>query len=213
MPRPKQPLISREAAVDAALRLIDEQGYESFSLEKLAREMSVRSPSLYHHFANRSDLLTEASRTLLTRVPLAPDPAPGEWQEWFVELCLGTYRLILAHPRAAGLLFGFFPNTVIMPSHERGARVLAEAGLAPADRWVVMRGLEKLVFGMAFADADDAVQGRTHIPRGVERGRFPYLVEAMESGGGAGGEGEALLERAVRLYLAGVTAALSPADR
>ncbi|GAA4546697.1 TetR/AcrR family transcriptional regulator [Pseudonocardia xishanensis] len=203
MPRPKQPLISREAAVDAALRLIDEEGYESFSLEKLARAMGVRSPSLYHHFANRSDLLTEAARTLLSQVSTGPDPAPGEWHDWFTRLCLGTYRLIMAHPRAAGLLFGFFPNTVIMPSHERGARVLAEAGLPAADRWLVMRGLEKLVFGMAFADAGDAVHGRTHVPRGVERERYPYLVEAIESGGAAG---EDLVERAVRTYLAGVSA-------
>jgi TetR/AcrR family tetracycline transcriptional repressor len=208
MPRPTQPLISRDAAIAAALRLIDEQGYETFSLEKLARGMGVRSPSLYHHFANRSDLLTEAARTLLSQVPLAPDPGPGQWQDWFVQLCLRTYRLILAHPRAAGLLFGYFPNTVIMPSHERGARILAEAGVTPADRWVVMRGLEKLMFGMAFADADDAVHGRTHVPTGVERERYPYLVEAIEAGGAAA-EGDALLERAVRLYLDGVTARLA----
>ena len=205
MPRPSQPLISRDAAVAAALRLIDEQGYESFSLEKLAREMGVRSPSLYHHFTNKSDLLTEAARALLSGVPLPDGPAPGGWRDWFVLLCRDTYRLILRHPRAAGLLFGHFPNTVIMPSHERGARVLAEAGVAAQDRWVVMRGLERLVFGMAFADADDFVHGRTHVPRGVERDRYPHLVEAIESGGVAG---EALLERAVRLYLSGVTADL-----
>jgi TetR/AcrR family tetracycline transcriptional repressor len=208
MPRPTQPLISRDAAITAALRLIDEQGYESFSLEKLARAMGVRSPSLYHHFANRSDLLTDAARTLLAQVPLAPDPGPRQWQDWFVELCLRTYRLILAHPRAAGLLFGYFPNTVIMPSHERGARILAEAGVAPPDRWVVMRGMEKLMFGMAWADADDAVHGRTHVPTGVERERYPYLVEAIEAGGAAA-EGEALLERSVRLYLDGVSARLA----
>ena len=206
MPRPKQPLISRAAAVSAVLRLIDEQGYESFSLEKLARELGVRGPSLYHHFANRSDVLTEASRALLSSVPLAPAPAPGEWQEWFVGLCLGTYRLLMEHPRAAGLLYAYFPNTVIMPSHERGARVLAEAGVPAGDRWVIMRGLEKLVFGMAFADAGDAVHGRTHIPRGVERDRYPYLVEAIESGGAGG---EALVQRSVRLYLAGVSTSLA----
>jgi TetR/AcrR family transcriptional regulator, tetracycline repressor protein len=213
MPRPKQPLISREAAVAAALRLIDDEGYETFSLEKLARELGVRSPSLYHHFANRSDLLTEAARTLLAGVPVAADPEPDSWPEWFVGLCLGTYRLLLEHPRAAGLLFAYFPNTVIMPSHERGARVLARAGIPATDRWVIMRGLEKLVFGMAFADAGDTVHGRTHVPRGVERERYPYLVEAIESGGA---QGIVLLERAVRVYLAGVAAvpaSVSPTSR
>jgi len=68
----------------------------------------------------------------------------------------------------------------VRAAHERGARILAQAGVAPPDRWVVMRGMEKLMFGMAWANADDAVHGRSHVPTGVERERYPYLVEAIE---------------------------------
>jgi AcrR family transcriptional regulator len=57
MPRPLTPLISRRLAVETALQIIDEEGYETFSLEKLARRLNVKSPSLYHHFANKTDLL------------------------------------------------------------------------------------------------------------------------------------------------------------
>lgn len=201
MPRPKQPLISRHAAVQAALGIIDAEGYETFSLEKLARHMNVRTPSLYHHFASKADLLTEASRTLLADIPLGADPPAHEWQEWFVDLCVGTYRRIMDHPRAAGLLFAYFPNSAVMPSHERGARILADLELPAPVRITVMRGLEKLVFGIAFADADDIANDRELLPTGVDRSGWPYLVEAVEA---SRVTREQMLETAVRLYLTGV---------
>lgn len=191
--------------MQAALRIIEDEGYESFSVEKVARAMGVKSPSLYHHFANRSDLLTDAARALLANVPLDDEPPIEQWQDWFVALSMQTYRLITRHPRAAGLLFSYFPTTSILPAHERGAHILAEVGVPAADRWIVMRGLEKLVFGMGFADADDMVAGREQLPRGIEAQQWPYLVEAVEAGET---DRVALVERAIRLYMAGVEAAL-----
>jgi TetR/AcrR family transcriptional regulator, tetracycline repressor protein len=200
MARPSSPMISRELAIKTTLELIDEEGYETFSLSKLARRMGVRTPSLYYYFAGRDEVLTEAARELLLEGPVPPPPVPGEWQEWFVELCMETYRLIMRHPRAAGLVFTYFPNTVVMPSHERGALLLAEAGVPVEDQWAVMRGMEKLVFGMAFGDAQDQVSGRASAPHGGQRELYPAFSAASD----ASPVGAELLERAIRVFLAGV---------
>ncbi len=193
-------MISRELAIKTTLELIDKEGYETFSLGKLARQLGVQTPSLYYYFQGRDDVLEEAARTLLTQGPVPPYPAEGEWQEWFVELCLETYRLIMRHPRAAGLVFTYFPNTVVMPSHERGAQLLAEAGVPIEDQWAVMRGMEKLVFGMAFGDAQHEVSGRASAPRGGQRELYPAFSAASD----ASPVGAELMERAIRVFLAGV---------
>jgi AcrR family transcriptional regulator len=195
-------MISRELAIKTTLELIDKEGYETFSLSKLARQLGVRTPSLYYYFEGRDDVLQEAARELLTQGPVPPAPKAGEWQEWFVELCLETYRLIMRHPRAAGLVFTYFPNTVVMPSHERGAQLLAEAGVPVQDQWAVMRGMEKLVFGMAFGDAQDQTSGRASAPRGGQRELYPAFSAASD----ASPAGVELLERAIRVFLAGVGA-------
>jgi AcrR family transcriptional regulator len=208
MPRPRTPLISRESAVATSLEIIESEGYEQFSVEKVARAMGVKSPSLYHHFGNRSGLLTEVARELLVGVPLDPDPPRTDWQEWFVALSMRTYGLIMQHPRAAGLLFTHFPTTVIMPAHERGAAIMADVGIPPSKRWVAMRGLEKLIFGLAAADADDLVHGRDQLPRDMARDAMPFLVEAVEAGEQ---NREHLVEQAIRLFLTGVQATLHPA--
>ena len=52
MARPSKPLISRDACARAALEIIDAEGLDALSLERLATEIGVRAPSLYHHFAD-----------------------------------------------------------------------------------------------------------------------------------------------------------------
>jgi TetR/AcrR family tetracycline transcriptional repressor len=201
MARPSTSLISREAAIRTTLELIDEEGYENFSLAKLAQRMGVRSPSLYYYFSGRSEILEEAARELLMEVRVPPDYPVEEWREWFIDLCRDTYQLIMRHPRAAGLVFTYFPNTVVLPSHERSAKLMIAAGVASEDLWVVIKGMEKLIFGLAYGDAQDLVAERPSVPRGIERTHYPALAGAVDA---SPGKGIDLMERAVRLLLAGV---------
>lgn len=69
-----------------------------------------------------------------------------------------------------------------------------------------MRGLEKLTFGLAAADADDLEHHRDQLPSSIDRATLPYVVEAVAAGEH---DRRRLVERAVRLYLGGVKAALS----
>ena len=48
MVRPKIPLISKEAAIAAALSIIDEHGVEKLSLRNLGSALGVHGMSLYH---------------------------------------------------------------------------------------------------------------------------------------------------------------------
>ncbi|HTC82023.1 MAG TPA: helix-turn-helix domain-containing protein, partial [Acidimicrobiia bacterium] len=57
MARPSKPLISKDASARAALEIIDAEGLEALSLERLAKELGVRAPSLYHHFADKAEIL------------------------------------------------------------------------------------------------------------------------------------------------------------
>src|ERR1700759_527154 len=71
MPRPASPLISHDAVVEASLLIIDREGLDAFSLPRLARELNVAAPSLYHHFADRADILRTVARAIVlaTRLP------------------------------------------------------------------------------------------------------------------------------------------------
>lgn len=50
---------SHQQMLDSAVRLIAEKGVEALSLAELARELNVNRTTLYYHFKNREQVITE----------------------------------------------------------------------------------------------------------------------------------------------------------
>ena len=57
MPRPSAADETRTRIVDAALALLDAEGLDALSTRRLARDLGIRGPTLYHYFANKRALL------------------------------------------------------------------------------------------------------------------------------------------------------------
>ncbi len=69
--------LDRAAVVEAAIRLVDEEGVEQLSLGRLAERLSIKTPSLYNHVAGlpglRHELALSCARELrddLTRATI-----------------------------------------------------------------------------------------------------------------------------------------------
>src|SRR5712692_7369716 len=64
--------LDQASVVEAAVKLIDEEGIEQLSLGRLAERLGVRTPSLYNHVAGLSGLKHElaisCARELLDRL-------------------------------------------------------------------------------------------------------------------------------------------------
>jgi AcrR family transcriptional regulator len=52
----------REALIDAALKLIEENGPQGFTLSDAAKQAGVTPAAVYRHFAGREDLIAECAR-------------------------------------------------------------------------------------------------------------------------------------------------------
>jgi TetR/AcrR family tetracycline transcriptional repressor len=153
MVRPASPLISHDAVVEASLRIIDDEGLEAFSLPRLARELNVAAPSLYHHFADRADILRTVARAIVRQTRL-PDPAScASWVDWFVGISLAFRRSVLSHRNAAPVLLQFMPRDLLVRNYEVGVQVLAALGVPPGRRIGVIDGLDTLTLGASLAAA------------------------------------------------------------
>jgi AcrR family transcriptional regulator len=53
---------SHQQMLDAAVRLIAEKGVEALSLAELARELAVNRTTIYYHFKNREQVITEVKQ-------------------------------------------------------------------------------------------------------------------------------------------------------
>src|SRR3546814_1328024 len=65
MTRPSAPLISLDRTVKATLDVIERNGLENLTLRNLATKLGVSAPSLYHHFANKTEVLRAAAKELV----------------------------------------------------------------------------------------------------------------------------------------------------
>ena len=77
--------ITREAIVDAALRLLDRDGLDELSMRRLADELDTGPASLYWHVGSKDGLLELVFDRLIGEVEL-PAPEPARWQEQVKEV-------------------------------------------------------------------------------------------------------------------------------
>lgn len=166
MARPRQPLISRSAAAAAALRIIDEEGLDALSLPRLARDIGVRAPSLYHHFEDKSAILAAVSRAIVAEIKVPRKPAPENWPEWFVQMSLNFRTVVLRHRNAAPLLLQYRPR-LQLTGYDDAAEYLAECGVPAHLHVQILEGMETITLGASLAEAMK--------PTASRKPSFPYL--------------------------------------
>lgn len=175
--RPVKPLITRDAAVRAAISLLDSAGIDALSVQAVARAMGVTAPSLYYHFKDKDDLLQLIARELLREVG-AEVPDHVGWKKRAIILSVATRRMILRHPNAAPLMLRFFPRSLMLGAYET---TLSDCPYPPQHHAAILEALEKLTYGASlFAAAAEA----HHVPAmpDFEASRFPRLAEALAAG-------------------------------
>lgn len=198
MGRPKKPLISREAATQAALLVIGEKGLDNFSLTAVAAQMSVKAPSLYYHFRDKAEILAEVARFILLDTGFHED-MPGTWEERTIELCKETRRALLKHPNAAPLILQFFPRHLLLDAYEHaldGYPDVREMHLA------ILEGIEKLTFGDALFEAAARTRGVPAMPQ-INAATHPNLAKSVKANSM---NDEQIFVEALRMFLAGVRA-------
>lgn len=101
-PRGRRPALTRERVVAAGVELADAEGIESLSMRKLAQSLGVEAMSLYHHVANKDELLDGMVDVVFAEVHLPT--TKGRWQAQIRLRCASLREVLLRHPWAVGQL-------------------------------------------------------------------------------------------------------------
>lgn len=174
--RPATALITQQAAADAALSLIDQDGLEALNLQGVARVLGVSAPSLYHHFRDKDEILARVSRKLLEEVSAEQEAWSINWEQRMVELSLATRRVLLRHPNAASLVLRFFPRQMMLPAYENS---LVDCPYPPETHAIINEVIEKFTFGSSLFAAAAKAQQVPPMPA-VDTTHFPRLTRALE---------------------------------
>jgi AcrR family transcriptional regulator len=138
-------MITQSRVIEEAIGIIDREGLELLSLKKLATELGVKAPSLYHHFRNKKQLLECVANQLLDGA-LAPNSAADElsWQNALLASARHLRGIFLRHPNATPLLLEAYQKTY---RPKMMARWGAYCPSQSADSQHLLVGLESLILG------------------------------------------------------------------
>jgi AcrR family transcriptional regulator len=126
--RQRQRAEARRAILEATEALLLEEGYERFSMRRLAERCGYTAPTIYHYFGDKPgliDALLEERFALLLRqirrVPRDPDPA-----EYMRSLARAFVRFGLRNPTFYRLLMTPRPEEGTPPHSAEQARAVFE---------------------------------------------------------------------------------------
>lgn len=193
--RPLKPLITKEAAVAAAIELVDRQGLEGLSVQAVARVMNVTAPSLYYHFKDKDELLQLVARALLREVG-DQSHETTDWEERAIELAVATRRVILRHYNAAPLMLRFFPRSLMLGAYET---TLKGCPHPPHAHAAILESVEKLTYGASLFAAAAEAHHSPAMPI-FDATRYPMLADALAK---APADEEALFVETIRILFDG----------
>ncbi|MBA3737781.1 MAG: TetR/AcrR family transcriptional regulator [Actinobacteria bacterium] len=131
--RSREPL-TRDRVIEAALRVMDEEGLDAVSMRRVAREVGVEAMSLYHHVEDKEDLLDGICEHIMAGFEF-PDPVE-DWAENCKRGARAWRRLLQAHPAVMRLFAeqrGPTRSIESMRPMEFALRILRASGLSDRD--------------------------------------------------------------------------------
>ncbi|MGW4060494.1 TetR/AcrR family transcriptional regulator [Amycolatopsis sp. NPDC004747] len=155
--------LSKEVIVQAAAAILDDGGEAALTFRALTARLSTGYGAIYHHVANKSDLLAAATDAVIARVvdgatagATAGATDGGEPREALRTVSLGLFDAIDAHPWVGAQLSREPWRPALMEIYERIGRLL-EALEVPAEALFDAAGaLVNYVLGVAGQNAANA---------------------------------------------------------
>jgi TetR/AcrR family transcriptional regulator, tetracycline repressor protein len=145
--------LTRERIVDAALRIMDEEGLEAVSMRRVAREVGVEAMSLYHHVRDKEDLLDGVCARVMCDFRYPDEDRP--WIEVARDGAREWRRVLREHPNVIALWAERQrPMTeleALMPM-EFALRVIGRAGMEPREGVLVFNVIGGFIMGVVMME-------------------------------------------------------------
>jgi TetR/AcrR family tetracycline transcriptional repressor len=126
--------LTRDRVIEAALRVMDDEGLEAVTMRRIAREVGVEAMSLYHHVEDKEDLLDGICERVMAGFEF-PEPVE-DWAENCRRGARAWRRILQQHPAVMRLFAeqrGPIRSIDSMRPMEFALRLLRDAGLSDRD--------------------------------------------------------------------------------
>jgi len=192
-PRRRPDPLSQQTIVDAALKVLDADGLDLFSMRHVARTLNTTAAALYWHVGSKDGLLDLIFDRVIGEQPV-PDPDPDHWQEQLKDVARTMRATILSHRDIVQLSIGRIPlGPHALGYADRVLGILRAGGVPDALAVAGHQLLISTVMGFAIDETGEGGQPPADQPRpnvaaamtrdylaSLPSDRFPHLVELAD---------------------------------
>jgi AcrR family transcriptional regulator len=156
-PGSRKPKLSREAIADAALALVDADGFDALSMRRVATELDVGTMTLYHYLRSKDDLLALMTDRMMAEVLIPEDEVPEDWRPALAEIARRSRNSWRKHPwmhTVQGVDVQVGPNMMRHVDQSLGA--VSGLGLTPAEQFELVSMIDDYVLGYVIGEDERA---------------------------------------------------------
>ncbi len=176
--------VTRERALRAAVAIADADGISALTMRRLATELGVEAMSLYHHVANKDEVLDGITDLVVGEIQVPPTGT--DWRTAMHDRAISAHDVLLAHPWSAMLIMSRFNIGPGMTRYlDATLGRLREGGFSIHGALDAWHTLDSHIFGFTLQelqlpfDAADNAQVSADAIELFDPTQFPYVVEVV----------------------------------
>lgn len=188
-PPRRRRLLTQGEIVTTAIGIADREGIEAVSMRRVARELGVGAMTLYHHVADKDELI-ELMADAISAEMLVPEPFPDGWREGMREIAHRTRETFARHPWLIRTVGEYSRVTLNGLRHvEQSLRAVTELGEELGGR--VLFAVDEYTFGFVIREVmlpgPDGREERFSVPpqlqAAIDSGELPLVSRWLAAGG------------------------------
>ena len=142
--------LTKERICQTALAIADEQGLNSVSMRKLARELGVEAMSLYYHVKNKDEILEGMIDEVFREIKI---PKEGDWKTKIKQKAQATRDTLLRHPWGLGVIDSRKqPGPLTLKHHNTVIGVFKSAGFSIRDAARAFMLIDSYIYGFVLQE-------------------------------------------------------------
>lgn len=221
--KPSRPLLTREAIIDAAVALADDEGLAAVSIRRVAAALQTSPMGLYSHFARKDDLIDLMIDRIIRTALL--EEISGDWREALREIAGSTRAVALSHRwiiAAADRRATMGPNALRHLEQSLGA--VEPLQLEPFLNRTLLRAIDTFTMGHVLDEIAELETPRRdglsaaawqktatgYLDRLIDTGEFPHLARLGAGGLLTTADKDRSFETGLEWLLSGISTSLKP---
>ena len=174
--------LSRERALATAVALADAEGIEAVSMRRLAKALGVEAMSLYHHVANKNEILDGMVELVFAEIDLPPDDLG--WKAAMRHRATSVRAALTRHPWSIGIMESRTPGPNTLRHHDAVLGCCRRHGFSVVMAAHAFSLIDSYIFGfvlqevnLPFDESSDLGEVVEELLPGLPADDYPHLVE------------------------------------